>query len=248
MAARLWACVVLLKSPPTSTVSPIKIMVQTLPSVMCGVQLTGFSETSARPLACSRTSPGAPGHSSARAVMRLRERRTSAGNTAGAGLDAGAAAAIAAPEGISNDRAADNVSIVRIGSYLPKGERFARDWANPSRPPRRRRSRPQRARNPPRRCARSRTRPLGVALIPLAFAVAVQRCPGLPMPPAAATWAFVHASGIHATVAGVLFAFTAPVRSRPGGDNHGDHDLGPVGHFDRRPQSPFRSPHCCQPE
>jgi NhaA family Na+:H+ antiporter len=54
------------------------------------------------------------------------------------------------------------------------------------------------------------------------------------MPPAAATWAFVHASGIHATVAGVLFAFTAPVRSRPGGDNHGDHDLGPVGHFDHR--------------
>ncbi|WP_144128113.1 Na+/H+ antiporter NhaA [Catellatospora sichuanensis] len=80
--------------------------------------------------------------------------------------------------------------------------------------------------------------PLAAALIPLAaFAVAVQRrhrSPWLLLPLATATWALVHASGIHATVAGVLLAFTVPVRSRPGGDAHGDHDPGLAGHFEHR--------------
>ncbi|MEU8080894.1 hypothetical protein AB0B31_36245 [Catellatospora citrea] len=107
--------------------SPTTLIAQTRPSVMCGVQLTGFSETSAWLLACSWTSAGAPGHSSARAVMRLSEPTTAAGNTAGAGLDdASSATANASPEGISNDTAADNVSNVRIASYSLKGEVNAR--------------------------------------------------------------------------------------------------------------------------
>jgi Na+:H+ antiporter, NhaA family len=57
--------------------------------------------------------------------------------------------------------------------------------------------------------------PLALALLPMAlFAVAVQR--GiyhwwLLLPLAAATWGLVHASGVHATVAGVLLGFTVPV-------------------------------------
>jgi Na+:H+ antiporter, NhaA family len=60
--------------------------------------------------------------------------------------------------------------------------------------------------------------PLVLAVVPLAlFAVAVQR--GLNrwwvlLPLAAATWALVHASGVHATVAGVLLGFTVPVLSQ----------------------------------
>lgn len=54
-----------------------------------------------------------------------------------------------------------------------------------------------------------------LALIPLAvFAVLVQRrvrSPWLLIPPALATWALVHESGVHATVAGVLLGFTVPV-------------------------------------
>lgn len=62
---------------------------------------------------------------------------------------------------------------------------------------------------------------LGLAMLPLAaFAVLVQRGISswwLLLPLALATWTLVHASGIHATVAGVLLAFTVPVRSgRPG--------------------------------
>jgi Na+:H+ antiporter, NhaA family len=53
------------------------------------------------------------------------------------------------------------------------------------------------------------------ALVPLAlFAVLVQRRISrwyLLVPLAAATWALVHASGLHATVAGVLLGFTVPV-------------------------------------
>ena len=53
------------------------------------------------------------------------------------------------------------------------------------------------------------------ALIPLAlFAVLVQRRVRswwLLVPLAALTWAFVHESGVHATVAGVLLGFTVPV-------------------------------------
>ncbi|MGL4305292.1 MAG: Na+/H+ antiporter NhaA [Mycobacteriaceae bacterium] len=39
------------------------------------------------------------------------------------------------------------------------------------------------------------------------------------VPLAVATWALVHASGIHATVAGVLLGFTVPVLSSPAGDD-----------------------------
>ncbi|RGA02445.1 Na+/H+ antiporter NhaA [Microbispora triticiradicis] len=57
--------------------------------------------------------------------------------------------------------------------------------------------------------------PLLAALLPLGlFAVLVRRgvrAWWLLAPLAAATWALVHASGVHATVAGVLLAFTAPV-------------------------------------
>lgn len=56
---------------------------------------------------------------------------------------------------------------------------------------------------------------LALALIPLAvFAVCVQRgvrAWWVLIPLAVATWALVHASGIHATVAGVLLGFTVPV-------------------------------------
>ncbi len=67
--------------------------------------------------------------------------------------------------------------------------------------------------------------PLLLALAPLAaFAVAVQRrvrAWWILLPLALVTWALVHASGVHATVAGVLLALTVPVfrqsgRSGPG--------------------------------
>jgi NhaA family Na+:H+ antiporter len=83
--------------------------------------------------------------------------------------------------------------------------------------------------------------PLLFALIPLAvFALLVQRRVRswyLLLPLAVATWALVHASGIHATVAGVLLAFTVPVlRSRknggpeagPGLAEHFEHRLRPT--------------------
>jgi NhaA family Na+:H+ antiporter len=57
--------------------------------------------------------------------------------------------------------------------------------------------------------------PLAVAVIPLGlFAIAVQRgvrAWWLLMPLGIATWALVHASGIHATVAGVVLGFMVPV-------------------------------------
>lgn len=63
---------------------------------------------------------------------------------------------------------------------------------------------------------------LALAAIPLAvFGFLVQRrirSWWLLMPLAAVTWALVHASGVHATVAGVLLAFTVPViRSKAAG-------------------------------
>jgi NhaA family Na+:H+ antiporter len=63
---------------------------------------------------------------------------------------------------------------------------------------------------------------LGLAVIPLAlFALCVQRrfrSWWLLVPLALVTWAFVHESGIHATVAGVLLGFTVPVmRSQAAG-------------------------------
>ena len=62
-----------------------------------------------------------------------------------------------------------------------------------------------------------------IALLPLAlFAVLVQRritSWWLLIPLAALTWSFVHESGVHATVAGVLLGFTVPVlRSKTAGD------------------------------
>ena len=63
-----------------------------------------------------------------------------------------------------------------------------------------------------------RVAPLLVALVPLAaFAFLVQRRIGqwwLLIPLAALTWGFVHASGVHATVAGVLLGLVVPVRPR----------------------------------
>ena len=61
-----------------------------------------------------------------------------------------------------------------------------------------------------------------IAVVPLAlFAVLVQRritSWWLLIPLAVLTWAFVHESGVHATVAGVLLGFTVPVRGRTAGD------------------------------
>ncbi len=78
---------------------------------------------------------------------------------------------------------------------------------------------------------------LVLALLPIAaFGVLVQhrvRSWWLLLPLAAVAWALVHASGIHATVAGVLLAFTVPVhRSEAGGGP----DAGPglAEHFEHR--------------
>lgn len=84
-------------------------------------------------------------------------------------------------------------------------------------------------------------RPLLLALVPLgAFTVLVQRRVRswwLLLPLAAATWALVHASGVHATVAGVLLGFAVPVmRSQaaggpdagPGLAEHFEHRLRPI--------------------
>jgi NhaA family Na+:H+ antiporter len=74
--------------------------------------------------------------------------------------------------------------------------------------------------------------PLVVAVGVIAvFGVLVQRGIHrwwLLLPIAVAGWALVHASGIHATVAGVLLAFTVPVRDRrpgPGAPAHGPAEL-----------------------
>ncbi|WP_116450952.1 Na+/H+ antiporter NhaA [Blastococcus litoris] len=78
---------------------------------------------------------------------------------------------------------------------------------------------------------------LGLTLLPLAlFGFLVQkrvRSWWLLLPLAALTWVFMHESGIHATVAGVLLAFTVPVvRS----DAAGGPDAGPglAEHFEHR--------------
>jgi NhaA family Na+:H+ antiporter len=79
--------------------------------------------------------------------------------------------------------------------------------------------------------------PLLGAFVPLAlFAVLVQRRVRswwLLLPLAAATWALVHASGVHATVAGVLLAFVVPVvrSDRAGGPGAGP---GLAEHFEHR--------------
>jgi NhaA family Na+:H+ antiporter len=79
--------------------------------------------------------------------------------------------------------------------------------------------------------------PLALAVLPLAaFAVLVQRrirAWWLLLPLALVTWALVHASGVHATVAGVLLAFAVPVARRaPGGGpglaEHLEHRMRPL--------------------
>ncbi|MCW2829882.1 MAG: nhaA [Aeromicrobium sp.] len=76
-----------------------------------------------------------------------------------------------------------------------------------------------------------------LAAAPLAiFTVLVQRrvrAWWLLLPLAVATWALVHASGIHATVAGVLLAFAVPVLRRdgsagPGLAEHLEHRMRPI--------------------
>lgn len=74
--------------------------------------------------------------------------------------------------------------------------------------------------------------PLALALIPGGlFVVAVQR--GLRhwwllVPLAVATWALVHASGIHATVAGVVLGFAVPVLGRHSVAEQFEHRLRPL--------------------
>ena len=67
--------------------------------------------------------------------------------------------------------------------------------------------------------------PLLLAVVPLGlFAVLVQRRVRswwLLLPLAVATWVLIHASGVHATVAGVLLGFTVPVERRSGGPGPG---------------------------
>jgi NhaA family Na+:H+ antiporter len=79
--------------------------------------------------------------------------------------------------------------------------------------------------------------PLALTLVPLAaFAVLVQRRVRswwLLLPLAAATWTLLHASGVHATVAGVLLGFTVPVPRRaegpgPGLAEHFEHRFRPL--------------------
>jgi NhaA family Na+:H+ antiporter len=69
------------------------------------------------------------------------------------------------------------------------------------------------------------TGPLLLALVPLGlFTVAVQRrirSWWLLLPLAAATWTLVHASGVHATVAGILLGFAVPVARRAAGAGPG---------------------------
>ena len=74
--------------------------------------------------------------------------------------------------------------------------------------------------------------PLALALIPGGlFALAVQRGWGrwwLLVPLGVATWALVHASGVHSTVAGVLLGFTVPVLGRHASAENFEHVLRPL--------------------
>ncbi|WP_454789762.1 Na+/H+ antiporter NhaA [Mycolicibacterium lutetiense] len=74
--------------------------------------------------------------------------------------------------------------------------------------------------------------PLAGALIPIAvYAFAVQRGARqwwILLPPAILAWALVHASGVHATVAGVVLGFTVPVLGRHASAEHFEHIVRPL--------------------
>lgn len=74
--------------------------------------------------------------------------------------------------------------------------------------------------------------PLLAALIPIAlFGLAVQkgiRHPLLLVPLAVTAWALVHASGVHATVAGVLLGFTVPALGRHAAAENIEHAIRPL--------------------
>jgi Na+:H+ antiporter, NhaA family len=74
--------------------------------------------------------------------------------------------------------------------------------------------------------------PLALALIPIGlFGLAVQRGFGrwwVLLPLAATAWALVHASGVHATVAGVVLGFTVPVLGRHASAEDFEHTLRPL--------------------
>lgn len=74
--------------------------------------------------------------------------------------------------------------------------------------------------------------PLALSLLTIAvFAIAVQRgvrAWWLLLPPAVVAWALLHASGVHATVAGVLLGFTVPVLGGYGWAEHLERRLRPL--------------------
>ncbi|MFA5608231.1 MAG: Na+/H+ antiporter NhaA [Leucobacter sp.] len=77
---------------------------------------------------------------------------------------------------------------------------------------------------------------LAAAVVPLAlFALCMSkgiRSWWILIPLAAATWVFIHESGVHATVAGVLLGFAVPVRNRDGTDK--STQRGPAEHLEHR--------------
>lgn len=76
---------------------------------------------------------------------------------------------------------------------------------------------------------------LAAAFVPLVvFGLLVQRrvrSPWLLVPLALLAWGLMHASGVHATIAGVLLGFTVPVLTRGGGTPHDD-DTGMAEHLE----------------
>lgn len=74
--------------------------------------------------------------------------------------------------------------------------------------------------------------PLGLTLIPAGlYALAVRRGVGqlwILLPLGAVTWALLHASGIHATIAGVALGFTVPVLGKYAGTERLEHLARPV--------------------
>ncbi|MBU8810138.1 Na+/H+ antiporter NhaA [Mycolicibacterium goodii] len=74
--------------------------------------------------------------------------------------------------------------------------------------------------------------PLAGALVAIAvFGLAVQRglrSPFVLVPVAVVAWALMHASGVHATVAGVLLGFTVPVLGRHAAADRLEHRLRPL--------------------